>query len=115
MFTYTAAIGPGGFTVIASYAGCEKRLVILFFTLAMFFMGFYYSGQKLSPLDLSPAFSGTITAVTNGLGSISGFLSPVVVGWMTPEVSKTHYIHQFISSSVSVLISGLINEIRLTR
>lgn len=87
-FTSTAAVGPGGFTVVASYAGCEKFLVILFFVLAMFTMGFYYSGQKLSPMDMSPAFSGTIMAVTNGLGSISGFLAPVAVGWMTPDVSK---------------------------
>lgn len=78
--------------MIASYAGCEKTLVILFFVIAMFLMGFYYAGQKLSPLDMSPAFSGTIMAVTNGLGSISGFLAPVIVGWMTPDVSKK-YIH----------------------
>lgn len=53
-------------------------------------MGFYYAGQKLSPLDMSPAYSGTIMAITNGLGSFAGIFSPIVVGWMTPNVSTKH-------------------------
>lgn len=73
--------------VIASYTGCNKTLVVVSFTLSLFTMGPYYAGQKLTPLDMSPSFSGTIMAITNGLGSFAGLFSPYIVGVMTPNVS----------------------------
>lgn len=57
----------------------------------MLTMGFYYAGQKLTPLDMAPAFAGTIMAITNGLGSLSGMASPPVVGALTPHVSEFYY------------------------
>jgi len=56
----------------------------------MLTMGFYYAGQKLTPLDMAPAFAGTIMAITNGLGSLSGMASPPVVGALTPHVSEMY-------------------------
>lgn len=85
--------------VAASYAGCHKALVIALFTISMLTMGFYYSGQKLTPLDMSPAYSGTIMAITNGLGALSGLLSPPVVGALTPNVSKIYYIIYYLYRS----------------
>lgn len=89
-FLYLGAIGPGGLTVAASYAGCNVYVVVSIFVLAMFTMGAYYVGQKLSPMDMSPTFSGTITAICNGLGSLAGLAAPPIVGLMTPHVSSSY-------------------------
>lgn len=74
--------------VLASYAGCDQILVIVCFTLAMGFMGTYYPGMKVNVLDLSPNYAGTLMAVTNGIGAITGIVAPALVGIMTPNVSN---------------------------
>lgn len=59
------------------------------FTLAMAFMGTYYPGMKVNCLDLSPNYSGTIMAITNGIGATTGIIAPALVGLLTPNVSQT--------------------------
>lgn len=87
MFTTIAAIGPAIFIVLASYAGCNRLLVVLHFTIAMGLMGTYYPGMKVNPLDLSPNYAATLMAICNGIGAITGVLAPVIAGLMTPNVS----------------------------
>uniref|UniRef100_A0A1A9UQA2 Major facilitator superfamily (MFS) profile domain-containing protein n=1 Tax=Glossina austeni TaxID=7395 RepID=A0A1A9UQA2_GLOAU len=82
-----AKIMPGIFLILASYAGCYKPLVIFFFTLALFTMGGFYASVKLTPIDLSPNYSGTIMAICNGSGAITGWVSPYLVGVMTPNAT----------------------------
>ncbi|XP_053691757.1 putative inorganic phosphate cotransporter [Sabethes cyaneus] len=87
LFTTIASAGPAIFIVGASYAGCDKALVVALFTLAMGFMGTFYPGMKVNPLDLSPNYAGSLMAVTNGIGAITGIIAPYVVGVMTPNHS----------------------------
>lgn len=84
-FTAIAAVGPAIFIVGASYAGCNRVVVILLFTIAMGIMGTFYPGMKVNSLDLSPNYAGSLMAVTNGIGAITGIIAPYVVGVMTPN------------------------------
>lgn len=79
---------PGIFIIAASYSGCERYLVVSFFVVALGFMGTYYPGTKVNSLDLSPNYSGSIMALSNCLGAVTGIAAPVFVGYMTPNVSK---------------------------
>lgn len=72
LFTTIASAGPAIFIVIASYSGCDKVLAVVFFTIAMGFMGGYYSGMKVNALDLSPNYAGVLMAITNGIAACSG-------------------------------------------
>lgn len=45
----------------------------------MGFMGTFYPGMKVNPLDLSPNYAGTLMAITNGIGALTGILSPYIV------------------------------------
>lgn len=85
-FLCEAAVIPAVFIVLASYAGCSRYLVVVWFTLAMGFMGTFYPGMKVNPLDLSPNYAGSIMAVTNGIGAVTGVLAPSFVGLMTEHV-----------------------------
>ncbi|XP_055847091.1 putative inorganic phosphate cotransporter isoform X2 [Episyrphus balteatus] len=87
MFTTIAAVGPAIFIVAASYAGCDRLAVVLLFTIAMGLMGTFYAGMKLNPLDLSPNYSGTLMAITNGIGAITGIITPYLVGVLTPNAT----------------------------
>ncbi|XP_017068030.2 sialin [Drosophila eugracilis] len=85
IMTAVAAFGPAIFMIGASYAGCNRALVVTLFTIAMGLMGTYYAGMKLTPLDMSPNYAGTLMAITNGIGSFTGVVSPYLVGVMTPN------------------------------
>jgi len=50
-------------------------------------MGFFYPGMKVNSMDLSPNYSGTIMAIVNGIGGITGIITPYLVGVLTPNVS----------------------------
>lgn len=67
---HSAAIGPGCFIIGASYAGCNKTVVVALFTIGMGCMGTFYSGLKVNNLDLAPNYAGVIMAITNGVGGI---------------------------------------------
>lgn len=86
-FTAIAAVIPAVMIVLASYAGCNRLLVVIWFTLAMGFMGTFYPGMKVNPLDLSPNYAGSLMAVTNGIGALTGVAAPTFVGMMTPHSS----------------------------
>lgn len=105
-------MGPGALTVIASYSGCNDKVVVVVFVLAMFTMGGYYAGQKLSPMDMSPTFSGTLNAICNGLGSLAGLAAPPIVGLMTPQVSCSEF--KFNNLKVDTLFFRMINTMQAT-
>lgn len=74
--------------MIAAYVGCEPWLVGLFFTLSIGAQGMFVASSVIIPMDLSPNFAGAISALTNGISSTAGFVVPIVVGFLTPNVSK---------------------------
>lgn len=86
-FVFVAATGPGICIILASYSGCDTTLAVFWFVFAMTLMGAYYSGMKINPLDISPNYAGTTTAMVNGIAAISGIVSPYLIGLLTPEVS----------------------------
>lgn len=75
LFTTLSFTIPGIFLVVASFSGCNRMLAVSMFTIAMGFMGAYYSGMKANNLDLSPNFAGAIMALTNGIGAIVGIIN----------------------------------------
>ncbi|KAK4874858.1 hypothetical protein RN001_014218 [Aquatica leii] len=84
-FTTVASIGPAVFIVGAGYSGCDRYLAVALFTIAMGLMGTFYCGMKVNALDLSPNFAGTLMAIVNGIGAISGIITPYLIGALTSE------------------------------
>lgn len=82
-FTTLASMGPALFILIASYVGCDRMLAVGMFTIAMGFMGTFYCGMKVNALDLSPNYAGTIMAIVNGIGGLTGIIVPYLVGALT--------------------------------
>lgn len=91
LFTTIASIGPACFLVAASYAGCDRVIVVTLFTVGMSLMGCFYPGMRVNALDLSPNYSGTLMAIVNGLGAISGIITPYIVGVLTPNQTVSEW------------------------
>ncbi|XP_024877927.1 putative inorganic phosphate cotransporter [Temnothorax curvispinosus] len=83
--TTIASIGPGVFIIGASYASCDRTLVVAMFTIGMALMGTFYPGMKVNGLDLSPNYSGTLMALVNGIGAFTGIFTPYIVGEVASE------------------------------
>jgi ACS family sodium-dependent inorganic phosphate cotransporter len=82
-----ASLGPGAGIIAASYAGCDRTAVVALFTVTTGTMGTFYPGMKVNALDLSPNYAGTLMAIVNGIGALTGIVTPYLVGVLTPNVS----------------------------
>lgn len=84
----TAAMIPGILFLCAVYVGFDIVWVLTLFTIATGFMGLWYPGMKVNPLDVSPNYAPTITAISNGFSAICGLVSPIVIGKILSLVSN---------------------------
>ncbi|KAL3613073.1 hypothetical protein CASFOL_043087 [Castilleja foliolosa] len=89
-FTTIASVGPGICMILASYSGCDAFTVVILFTASMGLMGAFYPGMKVNALDLSSNYAGTIMAIVNGIGAITGIIAPFLVGLLTPDGVSAH-------------------------
>ena len=89
--TTIATVAPAIFIVSASYAGCNRAAVVIMFVLGVAFMGSSMPGIKVNSLDLSPNYAGTLMALTNGIASFTGILSPYLVGVLTPNQTLSEW------------------------
>lgn len=68
-------------------------------------MGTFYAGMKVNGLDLSPNYAGSVMAIVNGIGALTGIIVPYIVGILTPDVSH-YYSYYFICICVSNIINN---------
>lgn len=83
--TTIAATGPAITIILASYAGCDRTAAVAYFIVSMALMGGFYSGMKVNAMDIAPNFAGSVTAMVNGTSTISGIITPYLVGLLTPN------------------------------
>lgn len=91
LLTTISSLGPAVGIIGASYAGCDRYLVVSLFTLGMASMGAYYSGTRVNALDLSPNYAGTIMALVNAIGALSGIVTPYLIGVLIPNSSMQEW------------------------
>ncbi|KAF2903420.1 hypothetical protein ILUMI_02773 [Ignelater luminosus] len=107
-FTTIASIGPGIFILAASYAGCDRTATVILFTVGMGFMGTFYCGMKVNALDLSPNYAGTLMAIVNGLGALSGIITPYLAGALTEDQTLSQWRTVFWITLAVFLVTDLI-------
>jgi len=88
IFHFAASVIPAVGILGASYAGCDHNLVVTLFTIGMAGMGGFYPGMRVNALDITKNYAGTVMALVNGIGAFSGIISPMIIGFLTTEVSK---------------------------
>ncbi|KAG7198816.1 hypothetical protein KM043_001788 [Ampulex compressa] len=100
--------GPAVALVAASYTGCNPWLTVAILTVGVGLNGGIYSGFKVNHLDISPRFAGVLMSFTNCLANLTGFLAPIVAGYITvgtPTQAKWRIV--FVLSAVIYVVSAL--------
>lgn len=68
--------------VIAGYS--ETPIVaVLSMCIGVALSGLLHSGYEVNVLDVAPGLSGIVMGISNTAGTTTGFISPLLVGYMT--------------------------------
>lgn len=79
-------IVPAIMLIALGYVDCSKQAAaIAILVLAVSLTGFQYSGFLVNHVDIAPPFAGILFGITNSIASVTGFISPAVVGVITKE------------------------------
>ena len=74
-------IVAGIFIVATSYVS-DRYLCVLFLVIGVGFSGMNATGYAVNHLDLAPRYAGVLMGLSNTFGSLPGFLSPMLTGYI---------------------------------
>nr|CAH0107217.1 unnamed protein product [Daphnia galeata] len=65
-------------------------------------------GFMLSNIDLAPQYSGVLQGISNTIGTVPGFVSPVVIAYLTPTGTASEWANVFYISGSLYIFGGII-------
>lgn len=68
-----------------AYSECSVIMAVVFLTLSLMLHGAVSAGTLSSMVDIAPNFAGVTLGVVSTVTIIPGFISPIVVGYITFE------------------------------
>ncbi|KAM6960826.1 vesicular glutamate transporter 3 [Aplochiton taeniatus] len=84
-----------------------RGVAISFLVLAVGFSGFAISGFNVNHLDIAPRYASILMGISNGVGTLSGMVCPLIVGALTKNKTRLEWQHVFVIASM-VHYSGVI-------
>uniref|UniRef100_H3AW83 Vesicular glutamate transporter 1 n=1 Tax=Latimeria chalumnae TaxID=7897 RepID=H3AW83_LATCH len=78
----------------------SKGMAISFLVLAVGFSGFAISGFNVNHLDIAPRYASILMGISNGVGTLSGMVCPVIVGAMTKHKTREEWQYVFLIASL---------------
>lgn len=99
---------PSIFLVTINYICCNKVLAVTMIFLAIGTNGFGFSGFLVNHLDLAPPFAGILFSITNIWATISGMVTPYVVGIIIAEQNTSEEWKVIFFISVAIYLFGCV-------
>lgn len=95
----------GGFGMEATFLlvvgfSHTKGVAISFLVLAVGFSGFAISGFNVNHLDIAPRYASILMGLSNGVGTLSGMVCPLIVGAMTKHKTREEWQYVFLIASL---------------
>ncbi|XP_013930376.1 PREDICTED: vesicular glutamate transporter 3 isoform X2 [Thamnophis sirtalis] len=84
-----------------------RGVAISFLVLAVGFSGFAISGFNVNHLDIAPRYASILMGISNGVGTLSGMVCPLIVGAMTKHKTREEWQNVFLIASL-VHYSGVV-------
>ncbi|XP_075044511.1 vesicular glutamate transporter 2 [Mixophyes fleayi] len=78
----------------------SKGVAISFLVLAVGFSGFAISGFNVNHLDIAPRYASILMGISNGVGTLSGMVCPLIVGTMTKNKSREEWQYVFLIAAL---------------
>ncbi|KAK2493265.1 hypothetical protein MC885_004092 [Smutsia gigantea] len=77
-----------------------KGVAISFLVLAVGFSGFAISGFNVNHLDIAPRYASILMGISNGVGTLSGMVCPLIVGTMTKHKTREEWQNVFLIAAL---------------
>lgn len=75
-----------GFWILGvAYSGCNYFSAVVFLSLALCCNGAVATSVMASVVDIAPNYAGITMGITSTAATVGGFISPIVVGYITSE------------------------------
>ncbi|CAL8325586.1 unnamed protein product [Gadus morhua 'NCC'] len=78
----------------------SKGMAISFLVLAVGFSGFAISGFNVNHLDIAPRYASILMGISNGVGTLSGMVCPLIVGAMTKNKTREEWQYVFLIAAM---------------
>ena len=78
--------------LLAGYS-CSVITVVICITLAGITTSVAYPAYTVNMLDIAPQYAGVIMGIVNTIGTSAGFLSPMLVGFITQDKVRVLQIY----------------------
>lgn len=82
---FTAHILPGVLLLTETLVGCDVSWAIVLITMSLGMNGASTLTNLQNSQDLSPNYAPTIYGIINSIGSITGIINPLIVGYITAD------------------------------
>ncbi|KAH8862316.1 inorganic phosphate cotransporter [Schistosoma japonicum] len=100
--------GPAILMILITLFDCRyKYVVVILLTFGLFLSSGVFSGGMLSPIEITPKYSGFLFSASNSVGALTGFLTPVVANALTPDKTFEQWRYVFYLGAAIFLIAGL--------
>lgn len=80
----TGAVASGFLVLIAGYS-LNVTIVVICMSLAGMTTSLAFPAYTVNMLDIGPRYSSIIMGVCNTVGTTAGFVSPIIVGFITQD------------------------------
>ncbi|RXM33402.1 Vesicular glutamate transporter 3 [Acipenser ruthenus] len=87
------------FLVVVGYSH-TRGVAISFLVLAVGFSGFAISGFNVNHLDIAPRYASILMGISNGVGTLSGMVCPLIVGAMTKHKTREEWQNVFLIAAL---------------
>ncbi|XP_061679640.1 vesicular glutamate transporter 3 isoform X2 [Syngnathoides biaculeatus] len=77
-----------------------RAVAISFLVLAVGFSGFAISGFNVNHLDIAPRYASILMGISNGVGTLSGMVCPLIVGALTTHKTRLEWQNVFVIASM---------------
>uniref|UniRef100_A0A8C7L2E1 Solute carrier family 17 member 8 n=1 Tax=Oncorhynchus kisutch TaxID=8019 RepID=A0A8C7L2E1_ONCKI len=77
-----------------------RGVAISFLVLAVGFSGFAISGFNVNHLDIAPRYASILMGISNGVGTLSGMVCPLIVGALTKHKTRLEWQNVFVIAAM---------------
>ncbi len=85
--------GEALFLLVVGYTN-DRTVAVVALILAVGFSGFAISGFNVNHLDIAPRYASILMGISNGVGTLSGMICPVITEEMTKDHSSTGVVEK---------------------
>lgn len=103
-----SAMFLNGFAVLGlAYAGCSVTTAVFFMSTSLCLHGAVSSATLASIVDIAPNYAGITLGLVSTIAIMSGFVSPIIVGYITFENQSVEaWRHIFQICAVMLIVTG---------